>query len=248
MEAGLQSATVRVWIGFNPTSIRITVGRKSCCRPEAGTCPFQSLLQSGLPLEAAFRRTTSPVRWGFNPTSIRITVGSKGAWNHVSTLPIVSILLQSGLPLEALTDSPIFPSPHPFQSYFNQDYRWKPLCLSGTATGLPKFQSYFNQDYRWKASASRESGARFRVSILLQSGLPLEGSPVRTQSCPVIEFQSYFNPGLPLEEKAVAAQKQVHVRFNPTSIRITVGSGFSQDNQPCTLGFQSYFNQDYRWK
>ena len=62
--------------GFNPTSIRITVGR-------------------------VLYQTLRVQRPSFNPTSIRITVGSAGGRPGPSREGLgVSILLQSGLPLE----------------------------------------------------------------------------------------------------------------------------------------------------
>ena len=85
------------------------------------------------------------------------------------------------------------------------------------------FQSYFIQDYRWKRASRSTPEPPFSVSILLHSGLPLEGP--RNRSHPAANRVSILlHSGLPLEASI------------PSAI------------SPAFWAFQSYFIQDYRWK
>ena len=112
----------------------------------------------------------------------------------------VSILLHSGLPLEVTGFSSLFYLSHAVSILLHSG-----LPLEVGRTDLPvqdrrMFQSYFIQDYRWKTCSGSSYPAKIYVSILLHSGLPLEGSGYDSHT-----FSNWC--------------------FNPTSFRITVGSG-----------------------
>ena len=156
------------------------------------------LLHSGLPLEGDHALAGGAASGRFNPTSFRITVGR---------------------------------APPRFQR--SRCHRFNPTSfritvgrsnLAAVVSDLWRFQSYFIQDYRWKLQRAERFLIDIRVSILLHSGLPLEGG----ESTPDVLFAQsvsiLLHSGLPLEES----------QFN----RYGVLTGW----------FQSYFIQDYRWK
>ena len=140
--------------------------------------------------------------------------------------------------------------PVTFQSYFIQDYRWKPAGKRGLQPPCRSFQSYFIQDYRWK-SATRPKHPRtcicrcfnptsFRITV---------GRFIcRADSYNEMTFQSYF-----IQDYRWKLRRAKGTR---SSVRVSILLHSGLPLEECFLlpsvcyflGFQSYFIQDYRWK